>query len=121
MLKVDNIIYHCGDSRFLTWYQSHVLKLFMSIEFSNVEQKTPKEEESRLLEHIVKSDKDSKRKRSGARRCSLLFKILKVHRYFFKTDSAYKRREKFGFFSFLYTFGSYDIWCTLNLNSSYRD
>ena len=34
------ISYHCGDSLFLTWYQSHALNLVMTIESSNVEQKS---------------------------------------------------------------------------------
>ena len=40
----------------LILYQSHAPNLVMSIESSNVEQRTPKEKESSLLEGIVKND-----------------------------------------------------------------
>ena len=45
---------------------SHALNLVMPIEFSNFEQRTPKEKESRLLEGIVKNDLRLQKKRSRA-------------------------------------------------------
>ena len=55
MLKV--ISYHCGESCSSNMVsECHALNLVMPIESSNVEQKTPKEKESKLLGGIVKDD-----------------------------------------------------------------